>query len=137
VADTFDKAERSRIMAAVRSRGNKATELSLVKLFRAAGLKGWRRHAAILGRPDFVFAKQGVAIFVDGCFWHGCAKHCRMPASNRKYWVAKIERNVRRDSLTRKTLQSKGWKVLRVWEHELKRRPQQVMRKVAEAIGSR
>jgi DNA mismatch endonuclease (patch repair protein) len=124
-------------MAAVRSRGNKATELSLVKLFRAAGLKGWRRHAAILGRPDFVFAKQGVAIFVDGCFWHGCAKHCRMPASNRKYWVAKIERNVRRDSLTRKTLQSKGWKVLRVWEHELKRRPQQVMRKVAEAIGSR
>ena len=124
-------------MAAVRSRGNKATELALAKLFRAAGLKGWRRHALILGRPDFIFAKERVAIFVDGCFWHGCAKHCRMPASNRKYWVAKIERNVRRDSLTRKTLRSKGWKILRVWEHDLKRRPQQIVRKVAEAIGSR
>src|SRR3954463_16743559 len=135
VADTFNKAERSRIMAAVRSRGNKATELLLVQLFRAAGLKGWRRHAAILGRPDFVFAKERVAVFVDGCFWHGCAKHCRMPASNRNYWRAKIEKNMRRDLATRKVLRAAGWNVVRVWEHELKRGPGTVIRRVWKALN--
>ncbi|HEY6226922.1 MAG TPA: very short patch repair endonuclease [Verrucomicrobiae bacterium] len=134
VADTFNKAERSRIMAAVRSRGNKATELILMQLFRAAGLKGWRRHAAILGRPDFVFTKERVAVFVDGCFWHGCAQHCRMPASNRKYWVGKIERNMRRDRMTRKTLRAEGWKVVRVWEHELKRRPGYPVARIVRAL---
>jgi DNA mismatch endonuclease (patch repair protein) len=123
-------------MAAIRSRGNKATELILAKLFRAAGVKGWRRHAAIPGRPDFVFAKQRVAVFVDGCFWHGCAKHCRMPASNRKYWAAKIERNMQRDRATRKTLRKKGWTVLRVWEHELKRRPHNLLRRVDKALNA-
>jgi DNA mismatch endonuclease (patch repair protein) len=119
----------------VRSRGNKATELILVELFRAAGLKGWRRHAAILGRPDFVFAKERVAVFVDGCFWHGCAKHCRMPASNRKYWLGKIARNMKRDRVTRKALRQEGWKVVRVWEHELKTRPQSVVNRVAKALN--
>jgi len=122
-------------MAAVRSRGNKATELILVGLFRAAGLKGWRRHAAILGRPDFVFSKERVAVFVDGCFWHGCPKHCRMPASNRKYWVSKIDRNVRRDRVTRKVLRANGWKVVRVWEHELKTRPQSVVTRISRALA--
>ena len=136
VADTFNKAERSRIMAAVRSRGNKATELILVELFRTAGLKGWRRHAAIPGRPDFIFPKQRVAVFVDGCFWHGCAKHCRMPASNRKYWLGKISRNIRRDRVTRKSLREKGWKVVRVWEHELKKRPQAALSRVSKALIS-
>ena len=136
VADTFNKAERSRIMAAVRSRGNKATELILMQLFRAAGLKGWRRHAAILGRPDFVFTKERVAVFVDGCFWHGCAQHCRMPASNRKYWVGKIGRNVQRDQATRKTLRVQGWKVVRVWEHDLKRRPKNILQRINNALTS-
>src|SRR3954470_22487481 len=136
VADTFNKAERSRIMAAVRSRGNKATELLLVQLFRAAGLKGWRRHAAILGRPDFVFAKERVAIFVDGCFWHGCARHCRMPASNRKYWLAKIERNVQRDRVNRKILREKGWRVVRVWEHQLKKQPTAIVKTIALILSA-
>jgi DNA mismatch endonuclease (patch repair protein) len=131
VADTFNKAERSRIMATVRSRGNKATELTLAKLFRAAGIKGWRRHAPIPGRPDFMFARERVAIFVDGCFWHGCAKHCRMPASNRKYWLQKIARNKQRDLATRKHLRAKGWRVVRIWEHDLKTQPARAIGKIA------
>jgi DNA mismatch endonuclease (patch repair protein) len=134
VADIFTKLERSRIMSRIRSRGNKGTELILVALFRAAGVKGWRRHLRMLGRPDFVFAKQRVAVFVDGCFWHGCAKHCRMPSSNRKYWLAKIERNQGRDLQTRRALRAKGWKVVRIWEHELKARPAAVVRKVTRAF---
>jgi DNA mismatch endonuclease (patch repair protein) len=134
VADTFNKSDRSRIMAAVRGRGNKATELVLARLLREHGLKGWRRHVKIAGRPDFVFTTRRVAIFVDGCFWHGCAKHCRMPASNQKYWDAKIARNVRRDKLTRRTLRARGWKVIRVWEHELKISPAAVARKIERVL---
>jgi DNA mismatch endonuclease, patch repair protein len=123
-------------MAAVRSRGNKATELTLASLFRAAKLKGWRRHANILGRPDFIFPKHRLAIFVDGCFWHGCAKHCRMPASNKKYWTAKIERNMRRDRATRILLRQKGWQVLRIWEHELKARPTSILARIQKKLTS-
>ncbi|HUS37773.1 MAG TPA: very short patch repair endonuclease [Verrucomicrobiae bacterium] len=136
MADTFTKPERSRIMAAVRSRGNKATELLLLSLLRAAKLKGWRRHANIPGRPDFIFAKERLAIFVDGCFWHGCAKHCRMPASNKKYWDAKIERNVRRDRATSILLRKKGWRVLRIWEHDLKSRPTSVLARIQKQLTS-
>lgn len=123
-------------MAAIRSRGNKATELTLASLFRAAELKGWRRHANIPGRPDFTFPKQRLAIFVDGCFWHGCAKHCRMPASNKKYWTAKIERNMRRDRATRILLRQKGWQVLRIWEHELKSRPTSILARIQKKLTS-
>src|SRR5438105_169392 len=118
VADTFTKSQRSHIMRQVRSRGNKATELILIRLLREAGITGWRRHVDMRGRPDFTFRKQRVVIFVDGCFWHGCAKHCRMPASNRKYWLAKIARNMSRDRETRRILRGLGWKVVRIWEHE-------------------
>lgn len=121
-------------MAAVRSRGNKATELTLAKLFRAHGLKGWRRHAAIPGRPDFVFSREKVAIFVDGCFWHGCAKHCRMPASNQEYWLAKIARNKKRDRRVRIELRALGWTALRIWEHELKGSQDRLLKRVMAAL---
>lgn len=123
-------------MAAVRSRGNKATELILVSQFRAAKLKGWRRHADIPGRPDFVFPKQRLAIFVDGCFWHGCAKHCRMPASNKKYWNAKIARNMARDRSIRALLRANGWQVVRIWEHQLKSRPTAIVARIRTKLNS-
>lgn len=135
MADTFNKQERSRIMAAVRGRGNKATELVLVRLFREARVTGWRRHAKILGRPDFIFPEHRLAIFVDGCFWHGCAKHCRMPSTNRRYWDAKIQRNVIRDRKTRATLRARGWKILRIWEHQLKSRPQRVLQGIIRLLA--
>src|SRR5437868_5930905 len=118
-------------MRAVRARGNKATELVLVRLFRATGIKGWRRHADIPGRPDFIFPKQKIAIFVDGCFWHGCKKHCRMPSSNQTYWNKKIARNMERDRATQKTLNAAGWRVIRVWEHELKSSPARILKKIS------
>ena len=83
VADVFTKKKRSQVMAAIRSRGNKDTELKLATILRAAHITGWRRHQPIPGRPDFVFRRARLAIFVDGCFWHGCPKHGRKPGSNR------------------------------------------------------
>ena len=121
MADVFTKQKRSEVMAAIRSRGNKDTELRLAAIFRAHGITGWRRHRPVFGKPDFVFPAARVAVFVDGCFWHGCPTHCRMPSSNRKFWREKIERNRTRDRKVTRTLRAMGWKVLRIWEHALAR----------------
>jgi len=119
MSDSVTTEKRSQIMAAVRSKGNKATEMSLVKIFRRHGVKGWRRHLPMLGCPDFVFRQDRIAVFVDGCFWHGCPKHLRPPKGNRQYWRHKIERNRKRDLFVTRSLRRAGWRVLRVWEHEL------------------
>jgi len=119
VPDVFSKKERSKIMAAIRSHGNKTTELRLVSILRAAGITGWRRHPSLLGHPDFIFRRQRLAVFVDGCFWHGCPRHCRMPRGNRQYWKSKIARNMARDRQVNRLLRSRGWRVLRIWGHAL------------------
>ena len=121
MADVFSKRKRSQVMAAIRSKGNKDTELKLVAIFRANGIKGWRRHRPLPGKPDFVFPRQHLAVFVDGCFWHGCPKHGRKPDSNKNYWLAKLQRNKARDKKINRFLRKNGWSVLRVWEHELLR----------------
>lgn len=119
--DSVSLQERSRIMGNVKARGNKSTELKLIKLFKESGLTGWKRNYHVKGKPDFVFLPQRVAIFVDGCFWHGCEDHCRIPSSNQDYWLTKINRNKERDIATTATFQERNWKVIRIWEHELKR----------------
>ena len=120
--DIFTKAKRSEVMSKIRSRGNRGTELALVIFFRNHGIIGWRRHRAVFGRPDFVFPKLKLAVFVDGCFWHACPKHISLPVGNRAFWKAKLEANRRRDRLVTRELRSRGWRVLRIWEHELSRR---------------
>lgn len=119
MSDIFTKEKRSLLMAAIRSSGNKNTELRLVKIFRQHGIVGWRRRQPLLGKPDFVFRRQRLAIFVDGCFWHGCPKHGHRPSSNRTFWLRKLRRNRARDLVVTRYLRQKGWKVLRLWEHDL------------------
>jgi DNA mismatch endonuclease, patch repair protein len=118
-SDSVSRKKRSQIMAAVRSTGNKTTEAVLITFFRKHGFNGWRRKVRLRGNPDFVFPKQRTAIFVDGCFWHGCARHCRIPKGNSAYWKPKIFGNKRRDRNVTRDLRRAGWRVLRVWEHEL------------------
>jgi DNA mismatch endonuclease (patch repair protein) len=128
MADIFSRTKRSQVMAAIKSKGNKDTELKLILIFRANEISGWRRNQRIFGKPDFVFRRERLAVFVDGCFWHGCKQHCRMPRDNRKYWREKILRNQKRDRLVTKTLRRTGWRVLRIWEHELKNETRLVSR---------
>ena len=119
MADIWDKEKRSKVMSLVRSHGNKATELRLIGIFRVIGISGWRRHQPVFGKPDFVFRKLRLAVFVDGCFWHSCPKHSTKPKCNRVFWEKKLTANKERDRLVNRTLRRKGWKVVRIWEHEL------------------
>ena len=118
--------ERSRIMRGIRSRGNRTTELAFVKALRSAGIKGWRRHLPIRGKPDFAFTAARVAIFVDGCFWHGCRRHSAEPGTNPQYWIPKITETKKRDHRNTRALQRSGWCVLRFWEHDIEWRSEAV-----------
>jgi DNA mismatch endonuclease (patch repair protein) len=136
--DVFTKAKRSAVMAAIRGKGNKATELRMIALLRAHGLTGWRRGQALTGKPDFVFRRERVALFVDGCFWHrhpGC-KFAYTPKSRREFWLPKLAQNVARDRRVTRSLRKDGWKVRRVWECELAKtgRWPRVARRLARAL---
>lgn len=128
---------RSRIMGAVRSKGNRSTERRFRAHLVQSGIRGWRLQAKELpGRPDFVFDEAHVVVFVDGCFWHGCPTCCRMPSTRQDYWNAKIQGNQRRDVAREEQLRANGWKVLRVWEHEIKKNPQGVIERVQRVLKS-
>lgn len=120
MADIFTKKKRSEVMSAVKGKGNKSTELALAKLFRQNGVSGWRRnYPGVFGKPDFVFPKEKIAVFVDGCFWHGCRKHRTIPTTNREFWSNKITANGMRDGRVNRELKKSGWEVIRFWEHEI------------------
>lgn len=120
MADVFSAQKRSAIMAAVKGRGNLATERRLLTIFRKYRIKGWRRNSHMFGKPDFVFPLEQVAVFVDGCFWHGCPKHGTIPTSNELFWRRKLERNKARDIVVNRELRRNGWVVIRLWQHDLK-----------------
>jgi len=119
MADSISQAKRSAVMAAVKSCENKTTELKFIQILRKFGLNGWRRKQHLVGKPDFIFRNKKLAIFIDGCFWHGCSLCYRRPKSNQGYWDKKVQRNRSRDTIVSQSLEMKGWRVLRIWEHEL------------------
>jgi len=183
MSDVFTKRKRSQVMSRIRSRGNKDTEVALARILRREGVTGWRRQLAlrfagnqspitkpqsrITIRPDFVFPKLRVAVFVDGCFWHGCPKHSKPSTwlkkssmvegsrqhtsgspqrgttthkkgigfvsscdfswptksklrTGKKFWWQKMLANKARDRFVNRTLRRQDWRVVRVWEHELR-----------------
>lgn len=134
---SFGSLSRSDLMARVRSSGNLTTEHHLAHLLRKAGISGWRRRRALLGRPDFVWNAAKVAVFTDGCFWHG--HQCRRnlsPRTNVAAWKEKITRNQTRDRKVTGVLRRQGWRVVRIWECELSRNPQQCLARIRRAVLS-
>jgi DNA mismatch endonuclease (patch repair protein) len=113
--------ERSRIMASVRSRGNKTTEIRVARILREYRLNGWRRHLSLPGCPDFAFPAQRVVVMVHGCFWHGCPLCYTAPKNNAEFWSEKREYNRARDALVKRQLRRAGWCVVTLWEHDLVR----------------
>jgi DNA mismatch endonuclease (patch repair protein) len=120
MGDNLKPADRRKTMQAVKGKGTRL-EKRLFAMLAGMGLKGWKQNVErITGKPDVAFISQRVAVFVDGCFWHGCP-YCRrkLPKTNRAYWVRKIKRNVALAQSHNRRLRRDGWTVIRVWEHEM------------------
>jgi DNA mismatch endonuclease, patch repair protein len=153
MSDVFSKSKRSEVMSRIRSRGNKETEIKFARLLRQHHISGWRRHRPLslskitgkigtgrnrrsMVRPDFVFLGPKLAVFIDGCFWHGCPLHGTKPAGNREFWQTKLESNQARDRHVNAALRRQNWKVLRIWEHQL-RQGDRLMEKLKHRIATR
>ena len=136
MADIWTKKKRSEVMSLIRGKGNKETEHALLVLLRQNKISGWRRHLPLLGKPDFAFPKQKVAVFVDGCFWHGCPKCYTRPKTNRAFWDRKRETNMARDRHVTRQLRGRGWKVIRIWQHSLKKSPATCLNRILRVIES-
>ena len=122
MTDIYDKDRRSAVMRNIKSKNNKSTEICLIGVFRELGIKGWRRNYPVKGHPDFVFPKKRIAVFVDGCFWHGHDCRNTIPKDNADYWLKKREYNITHDNEVTEAFKKRGWTVIRIWECELKKK---------------
>jgi DNA mismatch endonuclease (patch repair protein) len=120
MSDNLSPADRRKTMQAVKGKGTRL-EKRLFAVLARMGLRGWKQNVKeIIGKPDVIFINQRVAIFIDGCFWHGCpACRRKLPATNREYWERKISRNVALAKAHNRQLRRDGWTVVRIWEHEM------------------
>lgn len=134
MADRVDEETRSEMMSSISGTGNRSTEWALRSRMVADGMSGFELHADLPGSPDFVFPDEKVAVFTDGCFWHGCPEHYSEPDNNNAFWVEKIGRNIERDAWVDHRLRMQGWSVVRIWEHQLQTDPGHAVAKVREAL---
>jgi DNA mismatch endonuclease (patch repair protein) len=116
--DTVSKQRRSEIMSRIKSRDSKIETLFRKELWRR-GFRYRKNSGKYFGKPDIVLKRHKTVIFIDSCFWHGCKKHCRIPTIRKTYWVNKIERNKTRDKEVSRHYKKQGWKIFRIWEHNL------------------
>jgi DNA mismatch endonuclease Vsr len=133
-AFAYSTPESSRLMGRIRGKGNKTTEQRFKMALARSGIRGWKLHAALKGKPDFFFPEERLAIFVDGCFWHGCASCGHMPKVHSDFWTAKILRNRQRDADVTAFLIGEGIFVMRFWEHDLRIALKQCVEVVQEKL---
>ena len=116
----------------------KSTDTKLEEEFRkelwSTGLRYRKNPKGYYGKPDLVFKNKKIVVCIDSCFWHGCKTHLRLPKSNRKYWVSKIERNKKRDRVVNKHYKKIGWEIIRVWEHDILKDIKKSAKRVAQLI---
>jgi DNA mismatch endonuclease (patch repair protein) len=129
--DVLTREQRHYNMSRIRNKRTKP-ELKVKDIFESLGFEYQPR--GIYGKPDFVNRNRKIAIFIDGCFWHKCPEHFVKPKTRTEFWMQKIEKNVIRDELVNIKLENEGWKVLRIWEHDIKRQPEKVIAKVKKML---
>ena len=135
MGDVFSKEKRSEVMKAIKSKNTKTTELKMIQIFKELKISGWRRTYLLIGKPDFVFPKKRIVVFVDGCFWHG--HDCRnvTPKENFEFWDKKRAYNRAHDEEVTRLLIAKGWKVIRIWECDLKKKNRErLLEKIEEIL---
>lgn len=120
MTDIFSKTKRSEVMSRIRSRDTKPERLLRGALW-SVDLRYRVSPANVFGRPDIVFARARLAVFVDGCFWHGCPTHYQRPKNNFRKWREKFLQNRDRDRKVNRKLRGSGWRVIRIWEHSVRK----------------
>lgn len=135
MVDVLTPEQRQRCMSRVRNK-NTDIEITLRKALWASGIR-YRLNAKLPGKPDLVFAGAKLAVFVDGCYWHGCPKHGQIPQTNESFWREKIGRNVARDAAVNNKLVTDGWRVLRFWEHEIEGNLRGCVQLVEQALDAK
>ena len=118
--DVLTKQQRSYNMSMIRGK-NTSPELFVRKAISEKGIRGYRLHYKLQGKPDIVFPRRMIAIFIDGCFWHKCPECFIKPETNKSFWNKKIDSNVKRYNVVNSELKEKGWEIIRIWEHELRK----------------
>lgn len=122
MADVLTKKQRSYCMSQIRGK-NTEIEIDFCRCMRKLGLKGFRKGHSLEGKPDYIFPKEKVAVFLDGCFWHACPRCYKEPKTNKKFWKTKAINNKIRDNMVTTMFRKKKWRVKRFWEHQIKRDP--------------
>lgn len=129
MADRLTPEQRRRCMQANRG-ADTGPEMALRRALHAMGFR-YTLRSKLPGRPDLVFPARRTVLFVDGCFWHGCPEHGVLPQNNRQLWQTKLAANVERDRRVDRQLKQLGWRVVRVWEHDIRRQ----LPKTASRVG--
>jgi len=133
MTDVLTPKQRKYNMSRIRGK-NTNPEKKIRKLLWSQGIRGYRIHYNLLGKPDLVFIRKKIVIFIDGCFWHKCPLCFHEPNTRNEFWMNKINSNVERDLKISKKLKEDGWTVLRFWEHEIIKEPDSVIKKIIEVL---
>ncbi len=136
MVDNLSPKQRRITMQAVKSKDSKM-EMKFRSALWKVGLRFFKNANNLIGKPDIIFPRKKIVVFLDSCFWHGCPKHLRLPSSNQQYWETKINRNRNRDNSVNENYLNLGWMVLRFWEHELKENFQSCVEKVKIEVKSK
>lgn len=135
MTDVLTPEQRKKNMSAIKGKNTKP-EIKIRKLLWENGIRGYRIHYDLPGKPDITFTKYKIAIFIDGCYWHKCPECFREPKTNTEFWMKKINGNVERDQKITKELEDSGWTVLRFWEHEVRKDTENIISIILDTIKS-
>jgi DNA mismatch endonuclease (patch repair protein) len=133
MTDVLTQEQRKLNMSRIRAK-NTGPEVKLRKMLFAEGIRGYRIHYSLPGKPDIVFTKKKIAIFIDGCFWHKCPVCFQEPETRKEFWMKKIQSNVDRDERVNEQLKAEGWTILRIWEHEVRKNPEDVVKRISDML---
>lgn len=129
MTDVLTPAQRKLNMSRIRAK-NTGPEVKLRKLLFAKGIRGYRIHYNLPGKPDIVFTKKKIVVFIDGCFWHKCPVCFQEPETRKEFWMKKIQSNIDRDKSVNEKLRNEGWTIVRIWEHEIRKDPENTVKKL-------
>lgn len=134
MTDVLTPEQRQKNMSRIKGK-NTSPELTIRRKLSASGVRGYRIHYDLPGKPDIVFTKKKIVIFIDGCFWHKCPVCFREPDTKKEFWLDKIDKNCERDLKNNHILVEKGWAVIRIWEHHIRKDSDGVLKEILTFIG--